>query len=343
MSLRKDSKEIAETEMVKEEELLGKEFSLGVVGVSYRETPLQQREQVLRFFQRFPSFPKEEGCSVLLSTCHRVELYGVAPDAWFFTLKKHIQAIGATPYFYRNQDCFSHLFCVVGGLDSLVLGETEIQGQVKRAYVRAISERNLTFSLHFLFQKALKEGKFFRTKRGFPSTEITIPAFVAQELALRKIAKNASLLFMGYSEINRSVADYLQREGFSRLIFCSRHQLSLPAVQQVSRGELRFQDPYHVIFLGSSELQDAFPDSLWAGIWDFPNREIFDFAVPRALPEQYVLSNHYIDMEHISSWLRQHQKEVCCSQLDSLRTIAYRCWESLMQRLERRHQAGMSV
>ena len=111
----------------------------------------------------------------------------------------------------------------------------------------------------------------------------------------------------------------------------------------MSRGELRFQDPYQVIFLGSSELQDAFSDSLWAGIWDFPNREIFDFAVPRALPEQYVLSNHYIDMDHISSWLRQHQKEVGCSQLDSLRTIAYRCWESLMQRLERRHQAGMGV
>ncbi|AVM87845.1 glutamyl-tRNA reductase [Chlamydia muridarum str. Nigg] len=333
--------------MVREgEEHIDEEFSLGVIGVSYRETALQQREQVLQFLQQaqlsfYPKFPQEEGRSVLLSTCHRVELYGMATEAIFSTLEKEIREMGAIPYFYRNQDCFSHLFCVVGGMDSLVLGETEIQGQVKRAYLQAIEEQKLAFALHFLFQKALKEGKVFRTKRSSPSTEITIPAFVQHELQKQKMARSASLLFMGYSEINRSVAYYLQKQGFSRITFCSRQPLSLRSMDQVLREEVCFQDPYHVIFLGSSELRHAFPRSLWEGVWDFPGRLVFDFAVPRALPVQPACRDRYIDMEQISDWLRQHQKEVFPLQLDSLREVVYRYWESLNRRLARRRYASV--
>ncbi|MBQ8498842.1 glutamyl-tRNA reductase [Chlamydia sp.] len=316
-------------------------LSLGVIGVSYRETPLQQREQVLQILQQAQvSLDQdpflEEGNYVLLSTCHRVELYGIATDELFFALKKDMLALGATPYFYRNHECFSHLFCVAGGLDSLVLGETEIQGQVRRAYLQAAGERKLSFILHFLFQKALKEGKSFRAKGCAPRSGITISTFVNQELQKRKIALNSALLFMGYSEINRMVAHDLQKQGFSCLTFCSRQELPMLLAHQVLREEVSFRDPYQVVFLGSSELLRTPPYPNWEQIWDFPERVVFDFAVPRALSAQAAFCHNYIDMEQISEWLRQHQLQVSVTQLQSLQEGAYRCWESLDRRLERR-------
>lgn len=338
-----------ETVMVREgEERIGNRVLLGVIGVSYRETTLQQREQVLHILQQAqgsfrPEVFQEERDYVLLATCHRVELYSVAPAELFDSLAQEIKLLGVSPYFYRNQDCFAHLFCVASGLDSLVLGETEIQGQVKRAYLQAAREQKLSFALHFLFQKALKEGKVFRAKGGAPYAAITIPILVDQELRRRQIDKKASLLFIGYSEINRSVAYHLRRQGFSCITFCSRQQLPTLSMRQVVREELCFQDPYRVVFLGSLELQYALPHSLWESIWDIPDRIVFDFAVPRALPSHTVFPHRYMDMDQISDWLREHRKEVNSAHLDSLREVAYRYWNSLNQRLERHDCVGANA
>ena len=128
-------------------------MNLFVAGLSYKTTPVEVREQLAVHRSRLPC----GGCRlklagnlsevVLLSTCNRVEIYGVTPrlkgtvNALFQQLSGSDFDFSPYLYFKEGDDAVSHLFSVASGLDSMVLGETEITGQVKHAYLAAQEAR----------------------------------------------------------------------------------------------------------------------------------------------------------------------------------------------------------
>lgn len=146
-----------------------------VVGMNHKVAPLSIREQL--------SIPKQERGSVLtdltnqfslrqavlLSTCNRIELYFQShedtPDADRL-FRKFIQRRGANWeetrelfYHYSGREVVEHLFHVAGGLDSMIVGETEILHQVKSAYQCAKKHNTLDKSFHLLFQEAMTGAK----------------------------------------------------------------------------------------------------------------------------------------------------------------------------------------
>ncbi|HEY4832547.1 MAG TPA: glutamyl-tRNA reductase, partial [Waddliaceae bacterium] len=120
-------------------------------------------------------------------------------------------------------DCFFHLARVTAGVDSALVGETEIQGQVKRAYEMAHTLRSLDQELHFLFQKCLKIGKNVRSNTefsyGLPSIEeaiLNVGKKLLGNLEKRKI------LFVGLSEINHKIFVHFKQMGCCNISLCNR-------------------------------------------------------------------------------------------------------------------------
>lgn len=166
--------------------------------------------------------------AVLLSTCNRVEVYALATDAGEAArtcadfLQQHA---GAEAAFYRreHEETARHLFRVVCGMDSMVVGETEVLGQVKDAYTEAL-ECGLTGSaLNRLFQQAFRVAKEVRSTTAITRGSVSVGA-VAVELAGKIFGDLASCraLLLGAGETGERVARSLHSRGVRSLIISNR-------------------------------------------------------------------------------------------------------------------------
>ena len=160
---------------------------VGVIGINFKTADLSLREAIARGAETlsgekalFFSHP-----TILLSTCNRTEIYFSADDlaeahSDLLALLRTVIPEPFEPrlYSYFGIDCFAHLCRVAAGLDSAILAETEIQRQVKAAYLRSSNLVSLPGSIHYMFQKALKVGKAVRREleleRGAPTLFGTI-------------------------------------------------------------------------------------------------------------------------------------------------------------------------
>src|SRR5258707_10546543 len=172
------------------------------LGVSHHTASLALREQLALTEGRAAGVlnglvsqdPISEAAA--LSTCNRTELYLVATDpvdAESAALGVLAREAGIPPtdllgplYSLRGAEAARHLYRVTAGLDSMILGEAEIQGQVKRAYELALVEGATGPILNRLFRGALAAGKRARTETAVGEKGVSIPS-VAVELAQRNL------------------------------------------------------------------------------------------------------------------------------------------------------------
>ncbi len=205
----------------------------GVIGLNNKLADLRLREALAKACHR--RFSAELGWDadhhgVLLSTCNRTEVYFCSEDlaATHTYLLRLLRAdvgqdLEQKVYSFFGQECLLHLARVTTGLDSAIIGETEIQGQVRLAYEQAMSDRKLPKEMHFLFQKALKVGKQVRTSvpmsKWVPDLE---HAVLSTGGALFLEPKQANLLFVGASDINNKILSFLKCKGFEKITICNR-------------------------------------------------------------------------------------------------------------------------
>jgi glutamyl-tRNA reductase len=173
------------------------------LGVSHKTAPLELRERIALTEGRATAVLAELTAheeiheAVAISTCNRTELYLVATDAVaaesaaLGVLARRAETrpteLAGSLYALRDADVARHLFAVVAGLDSMIVGEAEIQGQVKRAYELALVEGATGPIANRLFRDALAAGKRVRTETGVGRSRVSV-ASVAAELASRGLA-----------------------------------------------------------------------------------------------------------------------------------------------------------
>jgi len=166
---------------------------------SQSTSSLTEREQ---YFKKL-NLPENEP-HVLLQTCDRIELY------W---------GEGEIP-----ADVAHHLFEVVSGLDSSLIGEGAIQGQVKNAYLEASQKFALSSSLHKLFQTALSVGKRVRTESSISQGAISHSQAVIECLIQEGIPlKNALITIIGVNKINEDVIKFLHAKGAYSIFLGNRN------------------------------------------------------------------------------------------------------------------------
>jgi glutamyl-tRNA reductase len=263
---------------------------VGVIGVNFKTAELLLREAIAKSAlslsgERGLFFPHP---TVLLSTCNRTEIYFHALDLaqaqsdLLSLLRRQVEGpFEHCLYSYFGLDCFAHLCRVTAGLDSAILAETEIQGQVKTAYAQASACLALPSALHYLFQKALKVAKSVRShlalERGAPSLFGTLWHLAEQDLGP---LQEKQILLVGYSEIHRGLASFLMHKGIEKLTFCTRYPETVQSWRTCGRDELSNWNRYDLISCASRS--DGF---LVRGLSQ-GRHVIFDLSVPRNVDPQ---------------------------------------------------------
>lgn len=171
---------------------------------------------------------------VLLSTCNRIELYAVAPESasantlvqWLADVQQVVPADFADyVYFLTGDTAVNHLLRVACGLDSLVLGEPQILGQVTEAYVTAVSQHTIGPVLDALFKTAIRTGKRARTETAISSNPASVSS-VAITLAQQVLGSLAhrAILVVGVGEMGRLALKALRHRGLHHVSVANRTQ-----------------------------------------------------------------------------------------------------------------------
>lgn len=258
-------------------------MQVGVVGINHKSSSLALRERLARAFQK--EFQSASNL-ILLSTCNRTELFfcaqSLAGKQIEILAKLRSQISGSFEhalYSYFGQDCFHHLGKVISGIDSAILGESDIQRQAKLAYEAARNRGHLSHELHYLFQKGLKIGKemrtsFLLTKKGVP-LPLAIQSIVEGN---QKIIKNCRVLFVGNSSINRQLMVFFKQKGCHQLTLCTRmKQGEFPTPKVIHWDKLSEWNCYDIVLCGTNH--DRFViDKAGKNIGDIL---LFDLSVPR--------------------------------------------------------------
>ncbi len=211
-----------------------------LLGVSHKTAPVARRErlalterQALEFSTQATLCPEVRE-AVTISTCNRTEVYLVTSDPvgaetavlGMLARRADIRPTELAEIIYcpRNCDAARHLYRVTGGLESMILGEAEIQGQVKRAYDGALAA-GLTGSLtNRLFGAALTTGKRVRSQTGIGRSRVSVPS-VAVDLA-REVLGDLSrrhVVIIGAGETSELTARALADQGVSTVFVANRH------------------------------------------------------------------------------------------------------------------------
>jgi glutamyl-tRNA reductase len=217
-------------------------MTLLTLGINHQTAPVSLRERVAFADQALPaalaslrSLPSVSEVA-LLSTCNRTELYAVADDdgrALSDWLAGHSETVSPGTgsgealrnylYWHNDADAVRHLFRVATGLDSLVLGEPQILGQVKHAWVAARAAGALGGQLDRLFQQAFVTAKRARTDTRIGANPVSV-ASAAVRLAQGTFARpeDSSVLLIGAGETIELVARHLAQSQVKRLLVANR-------------------------------------------------------------------------------------------------------------------------
>jgi glutamyl-tRNA reductase len=207
------------------------------LGINHKTAPVALREQVAFAPEQLPEALRELTTltsisdAVILSTCNRTELYfnGTATQAeQVIAWLAQFHAIDGSElqphlYLHQNNAAAEHLMQVASGLDSLVLGEPQILGQVKQAYNQARSAGTVNPQFERLFQKTFAVAKQVRTETDIGANAVSV-AFAAVSLAKQIFGNLAKVrvLLIGAGETIELVAKHLQEQGAGQLTVANR-------------------------------------------------------------------------------------------------------------------------
>lgn len=212
-------------------------MTLLALGLNHRTAPVEIRERVAFAPEKVPQALQELTGSgpvreaVILSTCNRTEVYCGIEGAeqgpvleWFRDFHR-LSAQEVDPYLYTHPDsqAVRHILRVASGLDSLVLGEPQILGQIKQAYGTALQAGSIGQLLNKLFQHTFAVAKQVRTDTAIGASPVSV-AFAAVSLAKQifsDLNKHTALL-VGAGETIELVARHLHEQGIGRIIIANR-------------------------------------------------------------------------------------------------------------------------
>ena len=329
-----------------------------VIGLSHHSSPVELRERFAFAEAKIPEALKllrESGIAgeaVILSTCNRVEIYAATalePARAFVELKQFLTRWGETTgepdnlgvaelrppkaaldnelYTLTEPQSLQHLFKVACGLDSMVLGETEILGQLKKAYDLAFRHRHTGARLNKVFQRAFHVAKHIRTETNIQRGSVSV-ASVAVELAEKIFSSltDREVLVIGAGETSEKTARALLSRGARSIIVANRsHDRAVALANELGGRAVQFGDwagefqkidiaisstsaPHHL--LDRARLEPLMK------LRHYRPLLLIDIAVPRDIdPEVNLLENVYLynidDLQAIAAdYLHLRKEEI---------------------------------
>lgn len=226
------------------------------VGLSHLATPIAVREGLAVKPGALPadSAALRAACgldeAVLLATCSRFEVYAASSDAdapekvkaWLAA--RAGRPVDAFVYLHAREDAVRHLFRVAAGLDSWIVGETEILGQVKSAYQGAQEAKTSGRVMNILFQKAIGAGKAVRSGTRIAEGIRSVggaAAILARKLFGEKGARR--VVVFGAGQMARTAAEHLRAKGLDSLTVANRtYEKAVELAESLGGTAARFED-----------------------------------------------------------------------------------------------------
>jgi len=320
-----------------------------VIGLSHHSAAVTVRERFAFVEARIPESLqqlRDSGLAseaVILSTCNRVELYVVTPlepaDAFRalreFLVKHHDYRDPLTDELYTLSEPLSleHLFKVASGLDSMVLGETEILGQLKKAYEIALQNRHSGARLNKAFQKAFNVAKHIRTETNIQRGSVSVGS-VAVELAEKIFTtlKDHEVMVIGAGDTSEKTARALLSRGARSIIVSNRsHERAVELATTLGGRAVVFEDwareftKVDIVISSTSAPHFILDRAKLEPLMKLRRNRpllLIDIAVPRDIdPQVNFLDNVYLynidDLQAIADdYLRQRREEITrCEQI----------------------------
>jgi glutamyl-tRNA reductase len=269
---------------------------------------------------------------VILSTCNRLEVYALADSSDlvdFLSAQADLSCSELLPYTYtyHNEEAIKHLFKTAAGLDSMIIGEFEILGQVRRALEEAEKTYPLSLPLLNLFRQAVQVGRRVRSETGISRNALSVSS-VAVDLATRIVGNidHSRVLVIGAGEAGRLAAKAVRERGSPQITVASRSEeraLALAAMlggRSIPMNNLKYELSASDIVISCTGAPHTILKApiVEEAMSARPKRPlvIIDIAVPKDVePEVKQIGNVFLydvdDLTHISELnTQQRQSEV---------------------------------
>ncbi len=233
-----------------------------LVGLSHKTAPIEIRERLT-----FPAHKQAEALAlltsgdviaeaVIISTCNRTEIYAVASGAdegvdavvdfmaEYHSLDRH--ELVRSLYFHHSEGVVRHLFRVVASLDSMVIGEAQILGQVKEAYDHALNNSATSKVFNKLFRQSFEVGKRVRTETEIGENAVSI-SYAAIELAKKVFdtLEGRTILVLGAGKMSELTAKHLVSQGVKSVLVANRtFERAKELAERFSGEAIRYDDLY---------------------------------------------------------------------------------------------------
>jgi len=310
-----------------------------VLGLNHRTAPVELREllaipdsrigEALARLMMYPGIKE----AMYLGTCNRVEVYAVVEkgDVGFrhledFLVDTHfsLSSEDLLPHLYRYSDdeAIAHLFRVSASLDSMVVGEPQILGQVKDAYELALTHRSTGVILNKIVKKAISVGKSVRTKTRIGEYAVSV-SYAAVELA-KKVFSNLRqrvVLLVGAGEMGKLAAQHLVNQGVKDVFITTRNYHRAQSLAERFKGKAVPYEQLHstlpkadiVICATGAPHFVISKEDIESAVHQRMNRPIFliDITVPRNIdPAVKDVDNAFVfDIDDLKAHVGHNQDE----------------------------------
>lgn len=310
---------------------------LQVFGINHKSAPIELRERVsfpqkklIPALKALKSLDSLQEC-LILSTCNRMEIYSAADKPQSASciqeficdfhkiepsfLNKHF-------YLYHDTQAIEHLFRVSASLDSMVVGETQILGQVKTAYSQAREAQTVGHFLGRVFEEAIKTGKRVRAKTQIGKGAVsTSSAAIELTKGVFKNLKDKNVLIIGAGKIAELAAENLHAKGVKTVIVANRTFEKAKELAEVFKGRaVRFEDISR--FLAESDIVISSTSAPHFILKEKQIREamlqrdhrpllLIDLGLPRNIPQEagQIKNAHLYNLDHLSEVCEANLKE----------------------------------
>lgn len=225
-----------------------------IVGINHKTAPFEIREKFqlgrkdilagLRMMKEYPGIAE----MMLVTTCNRIGFYMVlepGADAFELVDKFYTDYRGISPQTHKENffiesspNVTRHLFRVISGLESMVVGEYQIQGQVKEAYSLACQEKTVDTVLHKLLHAAFRVGKKVRNNTTLGEGKQSVSG-VASQIMLDNLSPRDTVLVIGVNENSKIMTQALRSAGFDNFIFANRTKYKADMMAEKYGGKAR--------------------------------------------------------------------------------------------------------
>jgi glutamyl-tRNA reductase len=314
-------------------------MSLALIGLNHKTAPLELRERIAINRDELPeatralaAMPGVAEC-MIVSTCNRVEMLAAVDGpqvelASFVAQHFGLSASEVEPhlYQYRDQEAVRHLFRMAASLDSMVVGESQILGQVKEAFQAARSAGTIAGQLDYLMQSAFSAAKKARTETGIGANSVSI-ASVAVDMARRIFGslEGRTAFLVGAGKMSQLAARHLTQQGVGSILVTNRtHERARRMAEEIQGRVVPRVVPFEELYEAAAEA-DIVISSTGAPHHIFTrkhgqeflrkrrNRPMFfiDIAVPRDVdPEMNKLDGIFVyDVDDLQQVAASHMEE----------------------------------